>query len=44
MNYEADKAILKEKDKEGQYGNRENMVNFKKYGNSFAYSFSVFRF
>ena len=42
MNHEAVKAILPEKNKIDNYGNREDIIKFKNYGNSFHHPFSVF--
>ena len=42
MNKEAIKAILPEKEKIDEYANREDILKFKNYGNSFTHHFSVY--
>ena len=42
MNHDAIKAILPEKGKIDKYDNREAIIKFKNYGNSFLHPFSVF--
>ena len=39
MNHEAVRTVLPEKFKQNSYGDREDIVKFKKYSNSFAHPF-----
>ena len=42
MNHEAVKAILPEKNKLNFNGDREDILKFKNYGNTFEHPFSIF--